>query len=129
MSTHKIAVLFHSAQIFAHSEPLCVLFTLPRNQSAMCMGACTVYILCSCQIWLWCFGKSHTKKEIKILVICKLKFELILPGTCLLWFVLGKDALDRATDEPWLRTTFSTTDFDRKFAFVTLVGNSSSSNL
>lgn len=32
----------------------------------------------------------------------------------------GKDAFDRATDEPWLRTTFTTTDFDRKFAFVTL---------
>uniref|UniRef100_K1QG30 Uncharacterized protein n=1 Tax=Magallana gigas TaxID=29159 RepID=K1QG30_MAGGI len=31
-----------------------------------------------------------------------------------------QDALERAADEPWLRTTFSTTDFDRRFAFVTL---------
>lgn len=49
-------------------------------------------------------------------------------GKCLLWFVLGKDALERAADEPWLRTTFSTTDFDRRFAFVTLVGSSDSSD-
>ncbi|XP_062566764.1 large ribosomal subunit protein uL23m-like [Saccostrea cucullata] len=34
----------------------------------------------------------------------------------------GKDAKERAIDESWLRSTFITTDFDRKFAYVTLEG-------
>nr|XP_022337033.1 39S ribosomal protein L23, mitochondrial-like [Crassostrea virginica] len=32
----------------------------------------------------------------------------------------GNKTHERSNDEPWLRTTFTTTMFDRKFAFVTL---------